>query len=149
MSDTEKLNTLARAVVTVMMGGWHGHAPYTDVEQALLDGDNAENILAVLLDERLRRYSDGPLKKPFLLILNNKYYPREGTGDWIGCFATREQALAHVDTFEHHGETTERGELPDGTSQINPFAIIDLRRWMGMEPKTVDSFGYGPWEENK
>jgi len=39
----------------------------------------------------------------FLLIAGERYYPREGTGDWIGCFETEEEAEAHM-SFLNEGD---------------------------------------------
>ena len=36
------------------------------------------------------------MKKRFLLIAGENYYPSEGTGDWIGCFETEEEAKDHM-----------------------------------------------------
>ena len=30
--------------------------------------------------------------KPYLLIVGDTYYPESGTGDWIGCYKTEEEA---------------------------------------------------------
>jgi len=32
------------------------------------------------------------MNKPYLLIAGDKYYPEEGTQDWVACYATREEA---------------------------------------------------------
>ena len=35
-------------------------------------------------------------EKWFLLIVNDQYYPRSGTGDWCGTYATYEEAKAQA-----------------------------------------------------
>jgi hypothetical protein len=39
--------------------------------------------------------------KYFLLIAGDTYYPEGGTGDWIGCFQTYEEAVSKVSIVEH------------------------------------------------
>jgi hypothetical protein len=41
--------------------------------------------------------------KRFLLIAGDHYYPRQGTGDWIGCFETEEEAEEHMN-FLNEGD---------------------------------------------
>ena len=57
------------------------------------------------------------MKKPFLLTASEPYYPESGTGDWVGCFETREEA---------------EKQIPDGHDQrLGPiYHIIDLRDWV-------------------
>jgi hypothetical protein len=42
------------------------------------------------------------MRKPFLLIVGDYYYPESGTGDWIGCYATEKEALEQVEFKEIH-----------------------------------------------
>jgi hypothetical protein len=52
--------------------------------------------------------------KRFLLIAGGVYYPRMGTGDWVGAFETYEEAEKHA--------------------KENPtdwYNIIDLIAWVG------------------
>lgn len=35
--------------------------------------------------------------KRYLLIRNTDYYPSAGTGDWIACFETHEEAEKHIE----------------------------------------------------
>lgn len=51
------------------------------------------------------------MKKPFLLIAGETYYPNSGTYDWIGTFKSYESALLNV---------------PKGSDW---FKIVDLREW--------------------
>lgn len=66
--------------------------------------------------------------KYFLLIAGQGYYPKMGTGDWIACFETEEEAKSKV---------KDRGIYPsscliDGC-EYDWYRIVDLREWM--EPK--------------
>ena len=61
------------------------------------------------------------MNKPFLLIAGWDYYPIRGTGDWVGCFASHEEAEKMI-------------EKVDGCFKINNdtadwYEIIDLREW--------------------
>ena len=33
------------------------------------------------------------MNKPYLLIAGENFYPSDGTGDWVGCFSTYEEAI--------------------------------------------------------
>jgi len=54
-------------------------------------------------------------EKWFLLIANDQYYPSSGTGDWIGVYATYEEAVEAQKT------------LPN---EIGNFYIVDLRLYV-------------------
>jgi hypothetical protein len=66
--------------------------------------------------------------KPFLLIAGSTYYPSQDTGDWIGCFSTREEAEAQIRT-----PGSERGirvQHPRfGETDVDWYEIVDLRDW--------------------
>jgi hypothetical protein len=54
------------------------------------------------------------MKKPFLLIAGDGYYPSSGTGDWIDCFGTYEEAKEQVEVIQHHTYYTKgknKGEI--------------------------------------
>lgn len=51
--------------------------------------------------------------KPFLLLAGEFTYPNTETGDWIGCFETREEAEQYSTTFWHQWH-----------------CVVDLREWM-------------------
>lgn len=56
------------------------------------------------------------MKKPYLLIVGFDYYPSRGTGDWIKCFETEEEALLFdAEHFEDRGYDWKE--------------VIDLRKW--------------------
>ena len=58
------------------------------------------------------------MKKPYLLIAGYDYYPDFGTNnwnDWIGCFATREEAQSKIIDRSY-----EKGDI-----RISKFEIID------------------------
>ena len=55
--------------------------------------------------------------KPYLLIVGDKYYPEQGTGDWIGCYKTEEEAKEVWDGMRDH-------------SVYKWYEIVDLRDWV-------------------
>lgn len=56
--------------------------------------------------------------KKFLLIAGDDYYPRAGTDNWIGCFATREEA-----------------ENAMANEEADWYQIINLEEWInGSKP---------------
>ena len=84
------------------------------------------------------------MNKPYLLIAGDRYYPSAYTGDWIGCFSTREEARAQVEVKEHHNYYTKgknKGEIKStyteyvvkggtyGDRKCDWYEIIDLREW--------------------
>jgi hypothetical protein len=84
------------------------------------------------------------MKKPFLLIAGDAYYPSSGTGDWIGCFETQKEAEEQVDVVEHHTYYTKgknKGEIKSthktyvvkggtyGDRNCDWYEIVDLLDW--------------------
>lgn len=65
--------------------------------------------------------------KPFLLIAGYDYYPCVGTGDWIRCFSTEEEALSCIVTTSDSYSNT---HTIDNCS-YDWYHIVDLREWMG------------------
>jgi hypothetical protein len=57
-------------------------------------------------------------QKPYLLIAGEDFYPEEDTGDWIGCFFTKEEA-------EEKLEQLKQEKYP-----FNWHYIVDLREWI-------------------
>lgn len=55
------------------------------------------------------------MKKPYLLIAGDNYYPSSDTDDWKGCFETREEALEYLETFDK--------------DYYDWYTIVDLREW--------------------
>ena len=53
----------------------------------------------------------------YLVILNDQYYPRHGTDDWRGTYATPEEARTRVDEWE--------AEDPYYTGYV-----VDLQEWV-------------------
>ena len=41
------------------------------------------------------------MKRPYLLIAGDNYYPSGGTDDWIDCYETLEEAKAQVEANEY------------------------------------------------
>ena len=75
--------------------------------------------------------------KKFLLIAGDDYYPRGDTGDWIGCFATREEAENAIIKepyesklqWERESQTRYRYKTND-TDYVDWYDIVDLEEWM-------------------
>lgn len=61
------------------------------------------------------------MDKPFLLMAGMNYYPMEGTNDWIGRYATLEEA-------EEAAAALNREEEHDWRC-IDWVEIVDLRTW--------------------
>ena len=59
------------------------------------------------------------LTKPYLLIAGYQYYPSAGTGDWIACFETEEEA-----------ETKWKELKSEKYSIYEWHDVVDLRDWM-------------------
>ncbi len=55
------------------------------------------------------------MDNPYLLIVNEHYYPSPSTGDWLGTFSTYEEA-------DNKGK-----ELVD---KYRDYFVIDLRNWV-------------------
>lgn len=84
------------------------------------------------------------MKKPYLLIAGDNYYPSADTDDWIGCFSTYEEAKAQVEVKEYHEYYTKgknKGEIKSthnhyvvkggtyGDRRCDWYEIVDLREW--------------------
>jgi hypothetical protein len=66
--------------------------------------------------------------KKFLLLAGDHYYPRGGTDNWIGCFATREEAEAQVFVAKEpfYGIMI---KMVNG-KPVDWYEIVDLEEWM-------------------
>ncbi len=59
------------------------------------------------------------MKKPFLLIAGDNYYPSAGIDDWVECFAKKEEAMSWIEENNKiHGK------------QFDWYEIIDLNKWV-------------------
>ena len=69
--------------------------------------------------------------KKFLLLAGVSYYPGIKTDDWIGCFATREEAENAVikEPWEYKGETRYHLKI-NGRDYVDWYEIVDLDEWM-------------------
>ena len=69
--------------------------------------------------------------KKFLLIAGDDYYPGAYTENWIGCFATREEAENFIikEPFEQKGEILYRYKTND-TDYHDWYDVVDLEEWM-------------------
>ena len=58
------------------------------------------------------------MRKPFLLTAGDHYYPSSGTGDWVKCYETKEEAE------EKWGEISSKLKY-----RYDWYEIVDLRDW--------------------
>jgi hypothetical protein len=76
------------------------------------------------------------MNKPYLLIAGDQYYPSYGTGDWIACFGTYEEAKEEVISVivpKYHSkkfgdEMVSKHSIRG--SEYEWYEIVDLREWM-------------------
>ena len=57
------------------------------------------------------------MKKPYLLIAGDKYYPSAYTNDWRGCFETYEAAEKYLQSYEKWYD-------------YEWFEIVNLEEWV-------------------
>lgn len=57
------------------------------------------------------------IKKPYLLIAGDRYYPSSHTDDWVGCFETYEEAEKEFKSVNEQRE-------------YDWHDIVDLREWI-------------------
>ena len=57
--------------------------------------------------------------KSFLLIAGSTYYPAMATGDWVGCYSTREEAREAWKKLKAEHEF-----------RFDWHEIVDLREWL-------------------
>ena len=84
------------------------------------------------------------MKKPYLLIAGDKYYPSSRTGDCIGCFETYEEAKKQVEvkvTHEYYTKGKNKGEIKSthetyvvkggiyGGRKYDWYEIVNLEEW--------------------
>jgi hypothetical protein len=55
--------------------------------------------------------------KTYLLIAGYSYYPESGTGDWIACYNTEEDAIKAMNALKDNDD-------------YEWFDIVDLKEWM-------------------
>ena len=58
--------------------------------------------------------------KTYLLIAGYNYYPDRGTGDWVGCYNTKEEATKKIDELKN----------ADDDYGADWYKIVDLKEWM-------------------
>jgi hypothetical protein len=65
------------------------------------------------------------MNNPYLLIAWDTYEPCPGTGNWLGCFKTYQEAAEQIELLEDsiHFRYSIRGIKYDG------YQIVDLRYW--------------------
>lgn len=75
------------------------------------------------------------MKKPYLLIAGDQYYPSSRTGDWIACYETLEEAkeeVVNVTVPRYHNKKF-GDEMDDKYSirgaEYDWYSIVDLRDW--------------------
>lgn len=68
------------------------------------------------------------IAKPFLLMAGYSYYPDSGTGDCIGCYATKEEAESLIEkTDGQYSKYRIKGNSYDW------YVIEDLSSWIGLD----------------
>lgn len=67
------------------------------------------------------------MNKPFLLIAGWDYYPIRGTGDWVGCFASYEEAEKMIEKVDGCYIKIPIKKINNDT--VDWYEIIDLREW--------------------
>lgn len=80
------------------------------------------------------------MKKPYLLIAGDYYYPSADTGDWKGCYFTVEEAREQIEYIDHLQFFTSgkmKGQLKGnnitykiGDDVFDWYEIVDLREWV-------------------
>lgn len=78
--------------------------------------------------------------KYFLLIAGQGYYPQPYTEDWVGTFASYEEASSKIKTTEEHeyfSKGPRKGEIKSTRSrytiderEVDWYDIVDLRQWI-------------------
>ena len=79
------------------------------------------------------------MKKPYLLIAGDYYYPSADTGDWKGCYSTAEEAREQIEYIDHPQFFTKgkmKGQIKSnhitykiGGRVFDWYEIVDLREW--------------------
>ena len=64
--------------------------------------------------------------KKFLLIAGDSYYPSAATGDWIGCFSSREEAESQIIVIQEDLF----GRISINGTRCDWYEIVDLEEWM-------------------
>lgn len=82
------------------------------------------------------------MKKWFLLIAGDQYYPSFGVDDWIACFPDKESAMNTVTEVVHISqviagrgankrvEEVKRSTWKIGSREYDWYEIVDLRDWV-------------------
>jgi len=70
--------------------------------------------------------------KPYLLIAGEQYYPESGTGDWVACFETYEEAKEEVVkvTVPRYRSSKMDDKYCIRGANYDWYNIVDLREWM-------------------
>lgn len=89
--------------------------------------------------------------KPYLLIASSAYYPDFGTGDWVKCFKTKEEAEAFISYKQEEptlfsqgprkGQVKKEGRFfyftEDG-GKFDTYEIVDLKDWIYCDEESAD-----------
>ena len=67
------------------------------------------------------------MKKPYLLIAGDCYYPSSGTDDWKGCYETIEEIQ---EMLEKDPDDCPEGAVKIDGAPYDWYYIIDLREWV-------------------
>lgn len=84
------------------------------------------------------------MKKPYLLIAGDKYYPSYRTDDWIGCFETLAEAREQIEYIDYPSYFTKgkmKGQVKSNnikyriksskcpTHEYDWYEIVNLEDW--------------------
>ena len=72
------------------------------------------------------------MKRPYLLIAGDQYYPSTGTRDWIGCFATVEEIIQEISRENESLAVIIRGRPYDW------YEIVDLKEWTNQMRTSIE-----------
>lgn len=81
------------------------------------------------------------MNKRFLLTAGDYYYPQSGTEDWVGIFATYEEASALISKtveYDYFIQGPRKGQIKPGSKRelykvgdrdVGWYEIVDLELW--------------------
>jgi len=69
------------------------------------------------------------MNKPFLLIAGDKYYPANGTYDWIDRFETYEEAESKVKKISTRTKKTHYVNYKVDGRPVDWYQIVNLETW--------------------
>lgn len=67
--------------------------------------------------------------KPYLLMVGYDYYASHGTGDWKGCYESKEKAEAQV-KHDYNNRIVMVDDEYEFPTTYDWYQIVDLREWI-------------------